>query len=182
MSDCDHRAAGQPGFSRSTLGGRDLPAQRQSRRSALQSLHRPAQSSAARLSAATDADYAQSGDAAVAVHGAHRACDAAAVSGLVGLIAAALVLHLAFVLDCVDGQLARIKGLSSPVGAYLDFLVDELKAVLLIACCAGRLALDGRAPLLALHTSPAGVLAGPGTAGGVHCFGRHLDHDVYAPA
>ena len=85
--------------------------------------------------------------------------------GQVGLIAAALVLHLAFVLDCVDGQLARIKGLSSPVGAYLDFLVDELKAVLLIACCAGRLALEGRAPLLALHTSPAEFWLGLGLLG-----------------
>ena len=34
--------------------------------------------------------------------------------GLTGLVAAALVLHLAFVLDCVDGQLARIKGQSRP--------------------------------------------------------------------
>jgi phosphatidylglycerophosphate synthase len=73
--------------------------------------------------------------------------------GRVGLIAAALVLHLAFVLDCVDGQLARIKGLSSPVGAYLDFLVDEIKAVLLVASCAARLAIDGAPTLGALPVS-----------------------------
>lgn len=73
--------------------------------------------------------------------------------GLTGLVAAALVLHLAFVLDCVDGQLARIKGLSSPVGAYLDFLVDEIKAVLLVASCAARLAIDGAPTLGALPVS-----------------------------
>ncbi len=85
--------------------------------------------------------------------------------GLWGLVSAALVLHLAFVLDCVDGQLARIKGLSSPVGAYLDFLVDEIKAVLLIACCAGRLAVEGRAPLLGAPLSPQVFWLAVGLAG-----------------
>ena len=42
-------------------------------------------------------------------------------------------------LDCVDGQLARLKGTSSPVGAHLDFLMDELKAFLLIAAVGMRL-------------------------------------------
>jgi phosphatidylglycerophosphate synthase len=85
--------------------------------------------------------------------------------GWVGLLSAALVLHLAFVLDCVDGQLARIKGLSSPVGAYLDFLVDEIKAVLLIACCAGRLAIDARAPLLWASVGPQVFWLGLGLLG-----------------
>lgn len=57
-----------------------------------------------------------------------------------GLWAAALIGYLAFVLDCVDGQLARITGKTSTVGSYLDFLVDELKAFTLIAAVAGRLA------------------------------------------
>jgi phosphatidylglycerophosphate synthase len=57
-----------------------------------------------------------------------------------GLYASALLIYLAFVFDCVDGQLARIKGQTSTVGAYLDFLVDEIKAVSLIAAAAGRLA------------------------------------------
>ena len=85
--------------------------------------------------------------------------------GWIGLVSAALVLHLAFVLDCVDGQLARIKGLSSPVGAYLDFLVDEIKAVLLVASCAGRLAIDGRAPLLFTSVSPQVFWLGLGLLG-----------------
>ncbi len=74
--------------------------------------------------------------------------------GRIGLIAAAIVLHFAFVLDCVDGQLARIKGLSSSVGAYLDFLVDEIKAVLLIASCSARLALDGKIPFWGTEFRP----------------------------
>src|SRR5581483_11431484 len=55
------------------------------------------------------------------------------------LLIAAGVLELSYVLDCVDGQLARLKGTSSPVGAHLDFLMDELKAFLLVAAVGIRL-------------------------------------------
>jgi phosphatidylglycerophosphate synthase len=55
------------------------------------------------------------------------------------LVIAAAVIELSYVLDCVDGQLARLKGTSSPVGAHLDFLMDELKAFLLIAAVGLRL-------------------------------------------
>ncbi len=57
-----------------------------------------------------------------------------------GLLLAAFLLQLAFVLDCVDGQLARIQGMTSVVGAHLDFLMDEIKAFSLVAAVAGRLA------------------------------------------
>jgi hypothetical protein len=73
-----------------------------------------------------------------------------------GLWAAAFIGYLAFVLDCVDGQLARITGKTSTVGSYLDFLVDELKAFTLIAAVAGRLAWIG-VPL----PGPLGALLGP---------------------
>lgn len=63
--------------------------------------------------------------------------------GRIGLAAAALLLYLSFVFDCADGQLARVKNMSSSVGSYLDFLMDEIKCVALIACVAGRLSLDG---------------------------------------
>lgn len=56
-----------------------------------------------------------------------------------GLALSALVLILAFVLDCTDGQLARMRGQTSSVGAWLDFLMDEIKAVSLVAALAGRL-------------------------------------------
>lgn len=62
-----------------------------------------------------------------------------AVPTYAGLIAAALIIELSYVLDCVDGQLARWRGTSTPVGAHLDFLMDELKAFLLVAGTGARL-------------------------------------------
>jgi len=56
-----------------------------------------------------------------------------------GLIVAGLVLQLAYVVDCVDGQLARLKNLASPVGALLDFMLDEVKAFLVVGAAAVRL-------------------------------------------
>jgi hypothetical protein len=56
-----------------------------------------------------------------------------------GLIVAIVVLELSYVLDCVDGQLARLRGTSSPIGAHFDFLMDELKAFLLVSATAARL-------------------------------------------
>jgi len=59
-----------------------------------------------------------------------------------GLIVGGLVLQLAYVIDCVDGQLARIKSMASPVGALLDFMLDEVKAFMVIASAAARLYLQ----------------------------------------
>lgn len=55
------------------------------------------------------------------------------------MVVAALVLQASYVLDCADGQLARLTGQTSPVGAYLDFLIDEFKALLLVGACCVRL-------------------------------------------
>ena len=55
------------------------------------------------------------------------------------LVIAASVIELSYVLDCVDGQLARLRGTSTPIGAHLDFLMDELKAFLLVAAVGVRL-------------------------------------------
>src|SRR4051812_31741117 len=63
----------------------------------------------------------------------------ALMPGRMGLAAAVLVIELSYVLDCVDGQLARLRGTSTPVGAHLDFLMDELKAFLLVAAVGVRL-------------------------------------------
>jgi CDP-alcohol phosphatidyltransferase len=59
--------------------------------------------------------------------------------GHLGLILAALVFELSYVLDCADGMLARWRGTASTVGHLLDFLMDELKAFLLLAAVAVRL-------------------------------------------
>jgi phosphatidylglycerophosphate synthase len=63
-----------------------------------------------------------------------------------GLIVAALLGQASYILDCVDGQLARYKGLASPVGALLDFLMDEVKAFLLVGAAAVRLWLQTAEP------------------------------------
>ena len=64
----------------------------------------------------------------------------------VGLLIGVGLLELAYVFDCVDGQLARLRGTSTPIGAHLDFLMDELKAFLLVAAVAARLwRADGQA-------------------------------------
>lgn len=59
-----------------------------------------------------------------------------------GLVVAGLLLQLAYIIDCVDGQLARLKSMSSPVGALLDFMLDEVKAFMVIAAAAARLYLQ----------------------------------------
>ena len=59
-----------------------------------------------------------------------------------GLVVGGLVLQLAYVIDCVDGQLARLKSMSSPVGALLDFMLDEVKAFMVIAASVARLYLQ----------------------------------------
>ncbi len=63
----------------------------------------------------------------------------ALLPGHLWLIAAALVFELSFVLDCADGQLARLRKMASPLGHLLDFLMDELKAMLIFGCIAYRL-------------------------------------------
>src|SRR5262245_60932378 len=63
----------------------------------------------------------------------------ALVPGWAGLLAGVALLEFAYVLDCADGQLARLRGTSSPIGAHLDFLMDELKAFLLVAAVGVRL-------------------------------------------
>ncbi len=44
--------------------------------------------------------------------------------GRIGLIAGAILFYLSFVLDCVDGKLARLTGTSSGKGEMLDKLAD----------------------------------------------------------
>jgi hypothetical protein len=59
--------------------------------------------------------------------------------GYFWLVMAALVFEFSFVLDCVDGQLARLRKIASPAGHLLDFLMDELKAMFIFGAVAVRL-------------------------------------------
>jgi phosphatidylglycerophosphate synthase len=65
-----------------------------------------------------------------------------AMPGWAGLLVAAAILEFSYVLDCADGQLARLTGMTSEVGAYLDFLMDEFKALLLVGAFSVRVWLD----------------------------------------
>ena len=59
--------------------------------------------------------------------------------GWLGLGLAIAVYEFSFVLDCADGMLARYRKIASPIGHLLDFLMDELKAMLIYGCVAVRL-------------------------------------------
>ncbi len=61
------------------------------------------------------------------------------IPGWTGMLVAAGALEFAYLLDCADGQLARLKKMTSEVGAYLDFLIDEVKALILVGAFAVRL-------------------------------------------
>ena len=57
------------------------------------------------------------------------------------LIAGAVVFHLSFVLDCMDGKIARLKGTGSVFGSWLDYVFDRLRVlVCAIALMGGQYA------------------------------------------
>ena len=62
-----------------------------------------------------------------------------AVPGPMGCLVAAAVVQLSYLFDCADGQLARLKSMTSEVGAHLDFLIDEIKALLLVGALCVRM-------------------------------------------
>lgn len=53
-----------------------------------------------------------------------------------GLIAGALSYYLAYVIDCVDGPVARLKGKTSVFGRYFDHLSDLIGDILILAALA----------------------------------------------
>jgi phosphatidylglycerophosphate synthase len=46
------------------------------------------------------------------------------------LIAGAVLFHLSFVVDCMDGKIARLNGTGSMFGAWFDFVFDRLRVIL----------------------------------------------------
>jgi phosphatidylglycerophosphate synthase len=64
------------------------------------------------------------------------------VPGYLGTLTAIVIFQVSYVLDCADGMLARWRGIQSTAGHLLDFLMDEIKAFLLLAAVAVRLYLD----------------------------------------
>ncbi|GAB2575942.1 hypothetical protein Aab01nite_13730 [Paractinoplanes abujensis] len=46
------------------------------------------------------------------------------------LLAGALLFHLSFVLDCMDGKIARLNGTGSAFGSWLDYVLDRLRVAI----------------------------------------------------
>ncbi|WP_431949271.1 CDP-alcohol phosphatidyltransferase family protein [Actinacidiphila sp. bgisy167] len=51
------------------------------------------------------------------------------------LVVGAALYHLSFILDCMDGKLARLTGRGSEFGGWLDYIFDRVRVV----CCAAAL-------------------------------------------
>ncbi|MEU7741555.1 CDP-alcohol phosphatidyltransferase family protein [Nonomuraea sp. NPDC049158] len=52
------------------------------------------------------------------------------------LAAGAAMFYLSFMVDCLDGKIARLKGTGTPFGLWLDYVGDRIRVV----CCATGLA------------------------------------------
>ncbi len=63
----------------------------------------------------------------------------ALLPGYWGLLAAIVTYEFSYVLDCADGMLARWRGIQSPEGHLFDFLMDELKAFVILGVVSVRL-------------------------------------------
>ncbi|WP_051713249.1 CDP-alcohol phosphatidyltransferase family protein [Spirillospora albida] len=73
------------------------------------------------------------------------------------LMIGALLYHLGFVLDCVDGKIARLKGSGSLFGVWLDFMLDRVRdGICAVALANGLFAVTGQVRYLWLAF---GVLA-----------------------
>ncbi|MER6139652.1 CDP-alcohol phosphatidyltransferase family protein [Streptomyces sparsogenes] len=53
------------------------------------------------------------------------------------LLLGALLYHVSFIFDCMDGKLARLTGTGSVFGAWLDFVFDRIRVVVCAAALMG---------------------------------------------
>lgn len=61
------------------------------------------------------------------------------------LIAGAVLFHLSFTVDCMDGKLARVRGGGNLFGGWLDYICDRIRVLLCtVTLFAGQYALTGR--------------------------------------
>lgn len=62
------------------------------------------------------------------------------------LVAGALLFHVSFVVDCMDGKIARLNGTGSMFGAWFDFMFDRLRVfICALALFGGQYARTGSA-------------------------------------
>jgi phosphatidylglycerophosphate synthase len=76
-----------------------------------------------------------------------------------GLVVAIVVYQVSYVLDCADGMLARWRGVQSTPGHLLDFLMDEIKAFVVLGAVAVRLYYDRGHDALFLMLGIGGLVA-----------------------
>jgi phosphatidylglycerophosphate synthase len=58
------------------------------------------------------------------------AAGAFGLGGTPWLVAGAILFHLSFVVDCMDGKIARLNGTGSVFGVWLDFVLDRVKVLI----------------------------------------------------
>ncbi|MCA9643149.1 MAG: CDP-alcohol phosphatidyltransferase family protein [Myxococcales bacterium] len=96
------------------------------------------------------------------------ACIATAVlllwPGYWGLLVGVVIYEASYVLDCADGMLARLRGIASKQGHLLDFLMDEIKAFMILGAVGVRLYLEAKQPLFLLLTVAGLVVLATGIA------------------
>jgi len=51
-------------------------------------------------------------------------------------VVAVILLNFSHILDCMDGQMAKFRGISTPFGSYYDKVTDQLKIFMFIGACA----------------------------------------------
>lgn len=66
-----------------------------------------------------------------------------------GLVVGALIFHVSFLLDCMDGKIARLKGTGTVFGSWLDYVFDRLRVLICtIGLMGGQYAASGDAVFL----------------------------------
>lgn len=58
------------------------------------------------------------------------------IGGTANFVAAAVLIQLSHVLDCMDGQMARYQKVCSPVGSYIDRMTDQVQVALWFSAAA----------------------------------------------
>ncbi|MDN3352470.1 CDP-alcohol phosphatidyltransferase family protein [Actinomadura sp. DC4] len=67
------------------------------------------------------------------------------------LVLGAVLYHLSFVLDCMDGKIARLKGTGTVFGSWLDYVFDRVRVLICaLALTGGQYEATGRPEYLAL--------------------------------
>lgn len=67
-----------------------------------------------------------------------------AMAGRGWLVAGAVLFHLSFVVDCMDGKIARLNGTGSMFGAWFDFIFDRVRVLICaVALTGGQYAATG---------------------------------------